>query len=605
MRLNILAIVAVGAALVACAGPGAATEKKKPKPTVSAETRWIQKTLKRMSLREKVGQLFVINGYGQSVTDTNPQMVAFNRQYYGVNNIRQLIAKYHPGGIIYFNWTNNLQNPQQIVSLSNGIQRLSKVPMLISTDQEQGEVLRIGPPATVFPGNMALGATRDLAFAREAARITGVELRAMGINVDDAPVVDVNVNPLNQADGIRSYGDEPNFVAGFAAAQVKGYQTAQRTTGVAATSKHFPGLGDTTINSDNGKSISQQTLADIRKTNFPPFKEAMRAGVDIVMAGHIAFPKIKQGPGISSLDPFYVKGLLRTELRFKGVVITDALNAGALAGLTAQEIALGAIRAGDDLLLEIGQTGVDSGKADLVSAYSAVLRAVQTGKISRRRLDQSLTRILRLKYRLGLAKQKTTSPARIAKVVGIPEHLAVATDVSEKSITLLRNGAGLLPLAPNTGKKVLVTGFGQTTTATLGADINARGLVASVLDTGYSPTQAQIAQAVSQAQASDLVVLSTFNAWGSPTQIQLVNQILQTGKPVVVAAVGTPYDVAYFPSAQTFITSLDYQPVSLHALVRAMFGEIQPTGKLPVTITEPPPSTKVLYPFGYGIGFGR
>ena len=605
MRLNILAIVAVGAALVACTGPGAATQKKKPRPTVSAEARWIQQTLARMTLREKVGQLFVINGYGQSVTDTNPQMVAFNRQYYGVSNIKQLIAKYHPGGIIYFNWTNNLQNPQQIVALSNGIQRLSKVPALISTDQEQGEVLRIGPPATVFPGNMALGATRDLGIAREAARITGLELRAMGINVDAAPVVDVNVNPLNQADGIRSYGDQPNFVAGFAAAQVKGYQIAQKTTGVAATAKHFPGLGDTTINSDNGKSISEQTLAEIRRTNFPPFKEAMRAGLDIVMAGHIVFPKIKQGPGISSLDRFYVNGLLRTELRFKGAVITDALNAGALAGLSPQEIALGAIRAGDDLLLEIGQSGVDSGKADLVKAYPAVLRAVQTGRISKRRLNQSLTRILRLKWKLGLAAHKITPPSRIAKVVGIPEHLAVATEASEKSITLLRNGAGLLPLAPNTGKKVLVTGFGQTTTATLGGDFNAHGLIASVLDTGYSPTQAQIAQAVAQAQASDLVVLSTFNAWGSPTQIQLVNQILQTGKPVVVAAVGTPYDVAYFPSAQTFITSLDYQPVSLHALVRLMFGELQPTGKLPVTITEPPPSTKVLYPFGYGIGFTR
>jgi beta-N-acetylhexosaminidase len=604
MRLNMLVFVVVGAALVACAGPGAAG-KKKPPPKQSAEARWVQKALAYMSLREKVGQLFVINGYGQSVTDPDPQMVAYNRQYYSVSTIKQLIQKYHPGGIIYFNWTNNLQNPQQIVALSNGIQRVSKVPALISTDQEQGEVLRIGPPATVFPGNMALGATRDESLAGQAARITGIELRAMGINVDDAPVVDVNVNPLNQADGIRSYGDRPEFVSGFARAQVLGYQAKQRTTGVAATSKHFPGLGDTTINSDNGKSISEQTLAEVRETNFPPFKAAIKAGLNLVMAGHIVFPKIKEGPGISSLDPFYVKGLLRKELRFNGVVITDALNAAALAGLSPQEIALGAIRAGDDLLLEIGQTGVDSGKAALVKAYPAVLRAVQTGKISKRRLNQSLTRILRLKWRLGLAAHKITPPSRVQQVVGTPEHLAVATDASNRSITLLRNNAGLLPLTPNTGKKVLVTGFGQTTTATLGADLTARGLTASVLDTGYSPTPAQIAQAVSQAQASDLVVLSTFNAWGSPSQIQLVNAILQTGKPVVLAAVGTPYDVAYFPSASTFITSLDYQPVSLHALVRALLGEIQPTGNLPVTITEPPPSTKVLYPFGYGIGYSR
>jgi len=596
--LKLLLVVALGAALVACAGPGAAAKKK---PKQSAESRWIARTLAHMTLREKVGQLFLINGYGQSVTDPTPQMVALNRQYYGVDTIKELIRKYHPGGIIYFNWTNNLQSPEQIVGLSNGIQRASSVPMLISTDQEQGEVLRIGAPATVFPGNMALGATRDLGLAREAARITGVELRAMGINVDDAPVVDVNVNPLNEADGIRSYGDRAEFVAGFAAAQVKGYQTSQGTVGVAATAKHFPGLGDTTINSDNGKSISEQTLAEVRKTNFPPFEAAMRTGLDLVMAGHIVFPNIRPRRGISSLSRFFVGKLLRHELGYDGVVITDALNAGALAGLTPQRVALSALRAGDDLLLEIGQTGVDSGKADLVSAYPAVVRAVQKGTISKRRLDQSVTRILRLKWRLGLAAQRITPPSRIAKVVGTPSHLAVATQASNLSITLLRNSAGILPLRPNTGKKMLVTGFGQTTTATLGQDFTARGLTAQVIDTGFAPTPAQIASAVSAAGQSDLVVVSTFNAWSAPTQIQLVNALIQTNKPVVVAAVGTPYDIAYLPKASTFVTGYDYQPVSLHALVRAMFGEIQASGKLPVTITEPPPSKTVLFPFGYGL----
>jgi beta-N-acetylhexosaminidase len=594
-------LAGIGAALVACAGPGAAVKTgAKPKPKPSAETRWVQRTLAHMTLQEKVGQLFVVNGYGQSVDDQTPQMVAYNQQYYGVSTIAQLIRTYHPGGIIYFNWTNNLQSPDQIVGLSNGIQRASKVPMLISTDQEQGEVLRIGPPATVFPGNMALGATRSQSLAGQAARITGLELRAMGINVDDAPVVDVNVNPLNEADGIRSYGDRPDFVSGFALAQVLGYQTQQSTTGVAATAKHFPGLGDTTINSDNGVSVSQQTLAEIRATNFPPFKAAMKAGLDMVMAGHIVFPNITPPRGISSLSPFFVGKLLRKELGFDGVVITDALNAGALAGLTPQRVALGALHAGDDLLLEIGQTGVDSGKADLVVAYPAVLQAVRKGTITKRRLDRSVERILRLKWKLGLAKRKLTNPARIGEEVGTPEHLAVATEASNKSITLLKNSAGILPLAPNTGKKVLVTGFGQTTTATLGQDLTARGLTAQVLATGSAPSQAQITQAVTDAGASDLVVVSTFNAWGSPTQVQLVNALIATGKPVVVVAVGTPYDVAYLPNASTFITSYDYQPVSLHALVRALFGEIQTTGKLPVTITKPS-SPEVVYPFGFGL----
>ena len=610
MRLKLLLTVVVGAALVACAGPGATAKPKpkphvKPAPRLSAQQRWVERTLAHMTLREKVGQLFVINGYGQSVQDPNPQMVAFNKQYYGVSTIKQLIQKYQPGGIIYFNWTNNLQSPQQIVGLSNGIQQASKVPMLISTDQEQGEVLRIGPPATVLPGNMALGATQQPGLARQAALITGQELRAMGINVDDAPVVDVNVNPLNEADGIRSFGDRPPNVSAFAADAVRGYQTKQSTAGVAATAKHFPGLGDTTINSDNGKSISDQTLAQIRATNFPPFKAAMKAGLDLVMAGHIVFPNVKPPRGISSLSRFFVGKLLRQELGYKGVVITDALNAGALAGLSPQTIALGAIRAGDDLLLEIGQTGVDNGKADLVTAYPAVLTAVQKGDIGMRRLNESVRRILRLKWRLGLAAHRITPPSRVAKVVGIPAHLAFADSVSNRSITLLKNSAGLLPLTPNTGKKVLVTGFGQTTTATLGQDLVARGWVAQVMDTGSSPSPTQIQSAVAAAQASDLVLVTTFNAWGSPSQVQLVNALQLSGTPMIVYAVGTPYDIAYFPTVGTFITSYDYQPVSHDAAARAMFGEIEPAGKLPVTITETPPSTKVLYPFGYGIGYSR
>ena len=181
----------------------------------------------------------------------------------------------------------------------------------------------------------------------------------------------------------------------------------------------------------------------------------MKAGVDLVMAGHIVFPNVKPLRGISSLSPFIVGKLLRQELGYKGVVITDALNAGALAGLSPQTIALGAIRAGDDLLLEIGQTGMDNGKADLVTAYPAVLSPPsRRGDIGTRRLNESVRRILRLKWRLGLAAHRITPPSRVAKVVGTPAHLAFADGVSNRSITLLKNSGGLLPLTPNTGKKV-------------------------------------------------------------------------------------------------------------------------------------------------------
>jgi beta-N-acetylhexosaminidase len=585
-----------------------------PAASTAAESQWIQRTLAHMTLAEEVGQLFVINGYGQSVNDTNPAMVKLNREYYGVSTIAQLIAKFHPGGIIYFSWTNNLQDPAQIVSLSNGIQRLelrerTRVPMLISTDQEQGEVLRIGPPATVFPGNMALGATGDLGLARQAAQITGIELRALGINVDNAPVVDVNVNPLNEADGVRAYGDRPAIVSQFAAAQVLGYQAGPRSSGVAATAKHFPGLGDVALNSDTGAAVSPQTLAQVEQTNLPSFRAAIASGVGQVMVGHIVFPRITGRKLPSSLSSLFVNGLLRGTLGYNGPVVTDTLDASALSAYRPSQIALMALRAGDDQLLEIAQDqsvgGQDTPPANLLAGYNAALGAVRTHAISKQRLDQSVTRILALKWQLGLVANPLSNPSAWKRVVGTPAHEAVARTASNRSVVLVRNSAGVLPLAAHTGKKVLITGFGQVTTATIGQDIGAQGLTPQVLATGSAPSGAMISSAVAAARQSDIVVVSTFNAWtpGTPGQLNLVGALLATGKPVVVAAVGTPYDIAYLPGATTFITSLDYQPVSLHALVRAIFGQVKPSGKLPVTITRPGRPRAVLYPFGYGLSY--
>jgi len=588
-------------------------------PPRLSERVWIQRTLARMTIPEEVGQLFEVNGYGSSVRDRNPRMVKLNRRYYGVSNIAALITKYHVGGVIYFDWTNNFGtgstvNPAQVVGLSNGIQRVAMsqgpaVPMVISTDQEEGEVLRIGAPATVFPGNMALGATRDTGLARRAALITGQELRAMGINVDNAPVTDVNLSPLNEADGIRSYGYQVGLVSSFGVAQVKGYQTRQASTGVGATAKHFPGFGDATANSDFSKVVSPQNLVQVKRLNFPSMKAAFRAGVDRVMVTHILFPKITGGTIPSSMSRFWITGMLRNYLHYHGPVVTDALDATAVAQFSPQRVALSAFGAGADELLEIAQYNpptIDKAPGDLVPAYNAILRAVRTHKISKRRLDQSVIRILGLKWELGLVKQPITNPSRWKTVVGTPQHMAVANTVAQRSIILVKNSGGLLPLQANSGRKVLVTGFGTTTTATLGADITkSGGLATQVLATGFDPTTAQIEQAVAAAQQNNLVVDSTFNVWtpGSPGQINLFKALLATGKPVIVAAVGTPYDIAYLSGASTFITSVDYQPVSVKALVQAIFGQLNPTGKLPVTITQAPPSKAVLYPFGFGLSY--
>ncbi len=241
-------------------------------------------------------------------------------------------------------------------------------------------------------------------------------------------------------------------------------------------------------------------------------------------------------------------------------MVTDALDAAALDGFTPAEVAVRAIKAGADELIELAQTPSDKAPADLVSAYPAVLNAVKNGVISERRLDQSVTRILELKWKLGLVRNPYANPERVSKVVGTPRHLAVAQRVAENSITLLKNSDQLLPLAANSGKTVLVTGFGMTATATLGQDLTARGLKPTVMPTGSNPDDTAIANAVSAADASDLVLVNTFNAWGSPQQIKLVNALLATGKPVIVAAVATPYDVAYVPNASTLIKATAISP---------------------------------------------
>jgi beta-N-acetylhexosaminidase len=229
-----------------------------------------------------------------------------------------------------------------------------------------------------------------------------------------------------------------------------------------------------------------------------------------------------------------------------------------------------------------------------------VLNAVSSHQISMTRLNQSVTRILDLKWKLGLVSNPFVDPGNVPNVVGTPQHLADAQQVANRSTTLLKNSAGLLPLAPNTGKKVLVTGTGQDATTIVGAGLAARGLTSDVFTTTFGhPSDAQIATAVGKANQDDLVIVTTFNAWGDTQQQKLVNQLLATGKPVIVVAIGTPYDVAYFPTASTFITTYSFNAVAMQPLVKVLFGEMQPRGRLPVTITEPPPSTTVLYPFGF------
>src|SRR5688572_5053595 len=373
-------------------------------PTSTSGEEWVETTLASMTLEEKVGQLFMTHAYGTSADTQDPADVAANQELYGVDNAQQLIAKYQPGGIIYFAWTNSVKNPDQITALSNGIQdaalaQRAQIPSLVGIDQEGGIVARIGAPATQLPGNMALGAGRSPADAQEAAAVNGDELAAMGINWNFAPVADVNVNPANPVIGVRSFGEDPGLAAAMTAAQTLGYTSA----GVAGAAKHFPGHGDTATDSHTGLPVVDHTREEWEQLDRPPFQAAIDAGVPAIMTAHISVPALDPSGDPATLSKPIMTGILREEMRYDGVVITDALDmAGASATYGNDRVPVLALKAGVDMLLMPPEFDV---------AYNAVLDAVHSGELTEERIDTSVRRILTLKHDLGIVDDPYVDPA--------------------------------------------------------------------------------------------------------------------------------------------------------------------------------------------------
>jgi beta-N-acetylhexosaminidase len=573
--------------LVPTLSAGAAEERSRGRAT-------IDQMIDGMTLEEKVGQMFMTYAYGQSAADPDPAMVAANQEAYGLDNFDQLIDEYHLGGIIYFAWSNNVNNPTQIAGLSNGIQERatsqpSSIPLLVSTDQEQGVVVRVGPPATQFPGNMALGAARRSKYAEKAAGITGRELRAIGINQNFAPVADVNVNAQNPVIGVRSFSSDPGVVSKLSAAQVKGYQSR-----ISSTAKHFPGHGDTDVDSHTGLPVIHHTREELNTIDLPPFQAAIDRGIDAIMTAHIVVPALDDSGRPATLSKPILTGLLREQMDFEGLIVTDALTMEGVRQMFGDErVPIEAIKAGADMMLM---------PPDLDLAYNAVIDAVNDGEISVDRIDESVHRILSLKMEQGLFKNPYVDEDEVPSKVGTPKHLEAADEITNKTITLVKNDDEVLPLQ-ETAQDVLVTGWGVTTTQTLADGIAERGATTEVYETGTDPTEAQRQTAADKASSKDLVVVSSQRAWISAGQQALVDDLLATGTPVVVLAVRDPYDIAYFTDAPTYVATYSYSPVSLEAAVRVLFGEVNPTGKLPVSIPTADDPNAELYPFGHGLSY--
>jgi beta-N-acetylhexosaminidase len=596
-RFALAAVATTTALAAATVVPTAATSAPSPDtPAADSPGSSVAAAMQGMSLEEKVGQMFVLFAYGPKADAPD----ARNTALYGVATPAEVVRKYNPGGWIYFSARGNVTDPVQLATYSNDLQRAAigtgvHVPLLIATDQEQGVVVRVGPPATQFGGNMAQGASRSVEDARTVGAVTGRELRAMGIHQDYAPVADVNVNPLNPVIGVRSFSSDPKLASDLTAAMTLGIE---KDADAIATAKHFPGHGDTKDDSHFAIPTINHTKEQWDAIDAPPFKAAIAAGIDTIMTAHIVVPALDPSEDPATLSKPILTGVLREQLGFKGVVVTDALEmAGVRAKYGDAEAVVRAIEAGADQVLLPPAPDLQ---------FNAVLDAVRSGRISEQRINESVARLLLLKVTRGVITKPFVDTSKVMSIVGTPASLATAQRITDKTTTLVKNDASVLPLSKDP-RSVLVTGWGVTTTQTLAGRLAARGATTTVRETGAAPTDAAIADAVAKSQANDLTVVLTMKAWDTTVtdklakQQKLVKDLLATGKPVVVVAVRDPYDIAYFDAAPTYLATYSFTGVAIESLAKVLYGEISPQGKLPVDIPVAGDPSTPLYPFGHGL----
>jgi len=531
---------------------------------------------------------------GQSLEEMIGQrlMLAFRAKEELSPEIRKAIQKFKPGGVTLFR-SHNIDNPQQVKHLTALLQdaahRAGLPPLLIAVDQEGGQLMTIGNGTTSLPGNMALGAAGSVDLSRRSGEVLGRELAAMGINVNYAPCCDVNLNPNNPVIGIRSFGEDPSMVAELASAMVSGIQSA----GVAACAKHFPGHGDTASDSHVGLPVVPHSLDRLRKVEFVPFQSAIRAGAKMVMTAHLALPAIDgSNAPPATLSPAVLKNLLREQLGFQGVIITDAMDMYAIS--QGEALGLNAVRAAAasaDLLL------ITTNPNDQSLVRESLLRAAKDGTLSPKDLDSSAERILSLKN--WLMNQESESDL---EVVGCADHRRVADEIAARSVTLVRDQTKILPLRLTSGQRVAVivpklidlTPADTSSYETLALTSALRKFHYDLDEfiVSHAPTQQEIAQVVERISNYNLVVMGTINAFSETRQQELVHEILRQNIPTIVVAMRLPYDLMSFPEAPMYVCTYSILEPSMKAVASALFGQSEFEGRLPVSIPG-------LYPVRY------
>jgi beta-N-acetylhexosaminidase len=573
--------------------------------------KWARESLKKMSLEQKIGQMFVVRALAQFMNVNSPDYIS----------LRNTMRKYHLGGFaLTVSFEDGLlykNEPLEAATVTNQLQQDSEFPLIFAADFEHGLGMRLNG-VTDFPQAMAFGATGNVEFARQAGRITAQEGRAIGVQWNWFPDADVNSNPANPIINTRSFGEDPKLVSEMAAAYIAG----AHEFGMMTTAKHFPGHGDTESDSHMFVPLVKGDTARLDSTELPPFSASIQAGVDAVMVAHVLVPALDPNPThVATISPAIVTGLLRDKMGFQGLIITDALDMRGLRQSFPQEGAEGAgraavesVKAGNDMLLL---------PFDLDGSYNGLLRAVRSGEIPESRIDQSVLKILRAKASVGLNKAKLVDIKAVNEIVASPSSLAVAQKIADSAVTLVRDNHRTLPLkttakgtkpSPNayqpiaeTRNRTLLLIFTDDSRSDSGRTMDhelrlripdarvyyidsrdAAGMAQTVLP-AVQEAQTVIA-AVFEFPVAGRVVRTQEGAAVNPIAVQnssvtLLQQVVQTAaEKTIVVAVGSPYVASELPEVQTYLCTLSNGHGSEFSAVKAMFGEIPMPGHLPVTI---------------------
>jgi len=575
--------------LLGPASPGATT------PLSAADQRWVERTLASLTIREKVGQLIMPWVGGEYAAIGSPEF----------ESVRKWVQDDGVGALVL-----SIGLPLSYAAKLNELQMRAKVPLLIASDMENGPGMRLGNiyalpsllpqgGGTVFPPVMALGATGSEDLAYKLGQVLGTEARAIGVHMAFGPVLDVNSNPLNPIINTRSFGENPQLVGRLAQAYIRG----ARSTGLLTTGKHFPGHGDTDVDSHLDLPTIHADRAYLDSVDLPPFRAAVREGIDAIMTAHIAVVGVEgANAGPATLSPRFMTGILRDEMHFGGVLFTDAMTMGGVAKrYGATEPLIMALEAGADVLLM---------PRSVPDAITTVLDAVKSGRLSESRIDASVRRILTAKARAGLRTGRLVDLNAIDRIVDIPAHTSIAEEVAERSITLAQDKMGLVPVSIDSTRTILSITYADPADLVAGRAFNSaiaeRLPQTQTVRVDSRTTDAEYTALAAQADSASLLVVS---AYVSPRAFtgsvatqgafaQFVEKLALSGKPIIVLSFGSPYLLSAFPSVSSYLLAWGGAPISQRAAALALLGEREINGRLPISL---PPGV----PFGAGIHRSR